>query len=154
SLAWMGRGHRFDVVADAMARSRGRGLEICAQVILGLPGESREEMRATARELARLEIASVKIHNLHALKGTRLTQMLEAGEVELPTLKEYVGYAVDFLEELPPTCVIDRISGDAPPQYLVGPAWCRNKQAVRAAIEAELRRRGTRQGCNSKPGGA
>jgi len=148
TLDWMNRGHHYEAFVDAVKRSRRRKLEIGAHVILGLPGESRRDMLATARELARLQIDSVKLHNLHAIKGTPLAEMVASGDVRLPELDEYVGYAVDFLEELPPGCVIDRLSGDAPPQYLAGPSWCLDKSAVRRAIEAEFARRKTWQGRN------
>jgi radical SAM protein (TIGR01212 family) len=146
TLDWMNRRHHYDAFLDAHQRSRRRNLVIGAHVILGLPGESSEDMLATARELARLRIDSVKLHNLHAVRGTPLADMVTSGEVRLSGLDEYVGWVVDFLEELPPSCVIDRLSGDAPPQYLVGPSWCLDKSAVRAAIEAELQRRDTWQG--------
>ena len=146
TLDWMNRGHHYDAFLDAVRRSRCRGLEIGAHVILGLPGESREDMVATAREVARLQIDSVKLHNLHAVRNTPLADLVLSGEVRLPVLEEYVGYVVDFLEELPPNCVIDRLSADAPPEYLVGGNWCLDKSAVRTAIEAEFRRRDTWQG--------
>ena len=63
SLDWMNRGHHHDAMLDAMERSRGRGFEIGAHAILGLPGESHDDMLATARELARLQVDAVKIHN-------------------------------------------------------------------------------------------
>jgi radical SAM superfamily enzyme len=53
---------------------------------------------------------------------------------------------VDFLELLPPEMIVERISGDAPPDYFLGPAWCLDKPAVRAALEEEFRRRDTWQG--------
>lgn len=146
TLDWMNRGHHYDAFLDAFQRTRRRGLLIGAHVILGLPGESPEDMLATARELARLRIDSVKLHNLHAVRNTPLAEMVADGEVRLPELEEHVGYVVDFLEQLPPSCVVDRLSGDAPPQYLVAPSWCLDKSAVRAAIDAELRRRDTWQG--------
>jgi radical SAM superfamily enzyme len=59
---------------------------------------------------------------------------------------EYVSTVVDFLERLPPDCVVERVSGDAPPGYLVGPAWCLDKPGLRAALEAEFVRRETWQG--------
>ncbi len=59
---------------------------------------------------------------------------------------EYVRTLVDFLELLPPRCVVERISGDAPPDYFVGPAWCLDKPAVRNAVDAETLRRDTWQG--------
>ncbi len=151
SLAWLNRGHRYDAFLDAVRRSRLRRLNVGAHVILCLPGETREDMLATARELARLKIDSVKLHNLHAVKDTPLADMVAAGRaatsrVDLPSRDEYVDCVVGFLEQLPPHCVIDRLSGEAPPEYLVGPAWCLEKAAVRRAIEAELLRRDTWQG--------
>ena len=59
---------------------------------------------------------------------------------------EYVDTLVDFLELLPPRCVVERVSGDAPPDYLVGPAWCLDKPALRQALDANSRRRDTWQG--------
>ena len=70
SLDWMNRGHHHDAFLDAIDRSRGRGFEICAHVMLGLPGESHEDMLETAREVARLGVESIKIHNLYAVKNT------------------------------------------------------------------------------------
>ncbi len=153
TLDWMNRGHHYDAFLDAAARTRRRGLRLGAHVILGLPGESREDMRATARELARLRVDSVKLHNLHVVRGTPLADMLARGEVALPRLDEYVGYAVDFVERLAPDCVIDRLSGDAPAKYFLAPDWCLNKPAVRDAILAEFRRRRTRQGAKFAGGG-
>jgi len=146
TLDRIGRGHHYDAFLDAVRRSRRRGLRIGAHVILGLPGESPQDMLQTAGELARLQIDSVKLHNLHAVKETPLVDLVASGEVHLPSLNQYVGWVVDFLERLPLSCVIDRLSGDAPRQYLVGPDWCLDKSAVRRAIEAEFRRRRTWQG--------
>lgn len=146
SLDWMNRGHHHDAFLDAIQRSRGRGFEICAHVILGLPGESHEDMLATAREVARLRLDAIKIHNLYVVKGTQLAEDYAAGRVQLLTRDEYVRTVVDFLELLPPNCVVERISGDAPPDYFVAPAWCLDKPALRAAIDAEFTRRDTWQG--------
>ena len=146
TLDWLNRGHHFDAFLDAAERSRRLGLEIGVHVILGLPGESRDDMLATARQIARLGVASVKIHNLYAVRNTRLEEMLAAGEVRLPERDEYVNCVADFLEVLPPDCVVDRLSGDAPRAYLVGPQWCLDKSAIRAAVIAELARRGSWQG--------
>ncbi|MCA9231505.1 MAG: TIGR01212 family radical SAM protein [Planctomycetales bacterium] len=146
SLEWMNRGHDHDSFLDAMERSRGKGFEICAHVLLGLPGESHEDMLATARELARVGVDAVKIHNLYCVKNTKLAEQVEAGEVELIGQDTYVQAVVDFIELLPPTVVVERISGEAPPDYFVGPSWCLDKPAVKRAIEAEFVRRDSWQG--------
>ena len=146
SLDWMNRGHHHDSFLDAVERSRGRGFEICAHAILGLPGESHADMLATAHELARVQINAVKIHNLYCVKNTALADQVEAGEVELMGRDDYVRTIVDFLEVLPPSMVVERISGDAPPDYFVGPSWCLDKPAVKLAIQAEFERRDTWQG--------
>ena len=146
SLDWMNRGHHHDSFLDAVERSRGRGFEICAHAILGLPGETHGDMLATARELARVNIDAVKLHNLYCVENTALADQVAAGEVELMGRDDYVRTVVDFLELLPPSMVVDRVSGDAPPDYFVGPSWCLDKPAVKLAIEAEFQRRDTWQG--------
>ena len=146
SLDWMNRGHHHDAMIDAVERSRGRGFEIGAHVILGLPGESHADMLATARELGRLGVDAVKIHNLYCVKNTPLAEQVARGEVRLMERAEYVRTVVDFIERLPPTMIVDRISGDAPPDYFIGPSWCLDKPAVKAAVLAEFGRRGTWQG--------
>lgn len=151
SLDWMNRGHHHDATVDAFRRARGRSFELCAHIMLGLPGESRADMLATARELHGLGVQAVKIHNLYAVKGTPLADQVANGEVTLMERPEYVETLVDFLELLPPNVVIERVSGEAPPQYFIGPAWCLDKPAVRLAIDAELERRDSWQGKKFAP---
>ena len=146
SLDWMNRGHHHDAFVDAVGRSRNRGFQICAHVMLGLPGESHADMMATAHEVARLELDAVKIHNLYAVRNTPLAEWVESGQVRLMERDEYVSTLVDFLELLPPHCIVERTSGEAPPEYLVGPAWCLDKPALRRAIDAEFLSRDSWQG--------
>ena len=146
SLDWMNRGHHYDAFVDAVKRCRGRGLNLCAHVILGLPGESREDMLATADACAAFGLDAVKIHNLHVVRDTPLEKMYRNGEVTLFERDEYVELVCDFLERLPANVVIHRLNGDAPRDYLVAPEWCLEKAALLSAIEREFERRGTRQG--------
>jgi radical SAM protein (TIGR01212 family) len=150
SLDWMNRGHHHDAFVDAVERSVGRGFEICAHIMLGLPGESHDDMLATADEVARLRIDSVKIHNLYVVKNTPLADQVLRGEVQLMSRDDYVRTLVDFLERLPATMVVERISGDAPPDYFLGPAWCLDKPGVLRALRHEFDRRGTYQGACAK----
>ena len=146
SLDWMNRGHGHLVTVNAMERSRNRGFELCLHIILGLPGESHADMLATAREVARLRPDAIKIHNLYAVKNTPLGEQVQRGEVALMNRDEYVRTLVDFLERIPTGTVVERISGEAPPSYFVGPAWCLDKPAVRQAVDQEFERRSTWQG--------
>jgi radical SAM protein (TIGR01212 family) len=146
SLDWMNRGHHFDSFVDAVQRCRGRDLDVCAHVILGLPGESWADMLATADALATLPVNGVKIHNLHVVRNTPLDEMYRVGTVRMLERAEYVELVCDFLERLPPSMVIHRLSGDAPPDYLVAPQWCLDKPALLRAIDAELVRRDSWQG--------
>jgi radical SAM protein (TIGR01212 family) len=147
TLDWMNRGHHYDAFVEAVEKVRRYGIpHIGAHVILGLPGEDRDEILATAREVARLGLDSIKLHNLYVVRNTPLARMVDQGEVRMLDRDEYVSLAVDFLEQLPLHCVVDRLSGDAPPQYLVGPMWCLDKQGLRKAVEDELIRRDSWQG--------
>ena len=150
SLDWMNRGHHFDAFVDAVRRCQGRGLDLCAHVILGLPGESRKDMLATADTLAGLPVHAVKIHNLHVVKDTPLEKMYERGQARMFEREEYVQIVCDFLERLRPEMVIHRLSGDAPPDYLVAPLWCLDKPALLRAIHEELERRDSWQGKNRR----
>lgn len=147
TLDLLRRGHHFDAFLDACTRAHARKLHVGAHLILGLPGESRDDMLSTSRRLASLRLHSIKLHNLYAVRGTRLGELAAAGQLRLPSFDEHVAHVVDFLEETPGECVIDRISGDAPMEYLLGPNWCCDTAAIRAAVNAEFQRRGTWQGC-------
>lgn len=146
SLEWMNRGHGHDATIDAIERSRGRGFEICAHLMLGLPGESPADMLETAREVARLEIDDVKFHNLYAVDQTPLAEQLRRKEVRLLERDEYISTLVDCLERLPPNMIVERISGEAPDPYFLGPAWCLDKPGVLRALQSEFLRRDSWQG--------
>jgi radical SAM protein (TIGR01212 family) len=150
-LKWLNRAHTHAQMINAIDRSRGRGFECCAHVILGIPGETHDMMMQTADEIGRLGFDSIKLHNLYAVQGTPLGQQVMAGEITLMDRDTYLRTVVDFLERIPPTVIVERISGDAPPKFLIEPQWCLHKSALRIAIEAEFTRRGSRQGSRYQP---
>ena len=122
TLAWLRRGHDYRAFLDAYRRGRARRLNLGVHVILGLPGESRDDMLATARELAALDLHSIKPHNLYAVRNTALADEVAAGRVRLLELNEYVDCLVDFLEELPGRFVIERLWRRRPAGVPRGPA--------------------------------
>ena len=146
TLEYLRRGHDYRTFREACAAAGQRGLRVCVHVILGLPGEGRREMLATADALAELKVDGVKIHLLHVLRGTPLGDLYQAGEVAVLEQDEYVSLAADFLERLHPDTLVQRLTGDGPRQLLLAPLWSLNKWEVLNAIDAELERRGSRQG--------
>jgi len=146
SLDWMNRGHHHDASMEALERCRGRDFEVGLHIMLGLPGETHEMMMQTARQVAAWNVESVKLHNLYVVHGTELLEQVRSGQVRLLDLQEYVEIVADFLELLPTQMVIERISGDAPPNSLVAPQWCLHKGAIKKSLIATFQRRGTHQG--------
>ena len=146
TLAAIGRGHDLASFETAVHGCRERGIRVCAHVILGLPGESREEMLSGAEYLNRSGVEGVKIHLLHVMRGTRLAEQYLAGEVRVMDRDRYVGLVCDFLERLDPRIVVQRLTGDGNRQDLLAPLWSLAKFEVLNCIDHELERRGTRQG--------
>jgi radical SAM protein (TIGR01212 family) len=151
TLAAIGRGHDFAAFCRAVNATKGRGIWICAHVILGRPGETPEQRRATARAVADLGIDGIKIHLLYVVKGTRLDRLYRQGGYECLSRHQYVDLVCDFLERLPPQMVIHRLTGDPHPEELVAPDWSLQKRETLAMIQATLKKRRTRQGCRYAP---
>lgn len=145
TLQAVNRGHDHACFVEAVRRSKQKGLRICAHLILGLPGESREQMLASVEELNRLGVDGVKLHHLHVLKGSQLEQEYRTGGLQLMTRDEYVALVVDALELLDPQIMIHRLMGDGRSE-LVAPDWSRRKLEVLNRIDAELVKRDSRQG--------
>ncbi len=146
TLNWLKRGHDFATFAKAYHDAKSRGLRVCVHVILGLPGESRADMLATADILAELQVDGVKLHLLHVLQNTPLGSLFAEGKVQLLGMDEYVSLVVDVMERLHPATLIHRLTGDGPRDQLLAPLWSLKKWEVLNAIDAEFKRRGSRQG--------
>ncbi len=146
SLVRMGRGHTVSDFERALTRLKEADVDVCAHVILGLPGETPDMMTETARFLNETGVWGVKIHNLHVLKDTPLEGEFMRGEVRIPALEEYAGWVVDFLEVLRPEIVIHRFNSHGPRRLTVAPKWSVNKLATLNAVHAELERRDSFQG--------
>ncbi|NVN98519.1 MAG: TIGR01212 family radical SAM protein [Geobacteraceae bacterium] len=145
TLERIGRGHDFGAFRAAVESVKSRGIRLCVHVILGLPGESREEMLQTPAILNDLGVDGVKIHLLHVNRDTRLAGLYEKGEICLPEKAEYVELVCDFLERLKPEIFIQRLTGDGG-KDLIAPRWSAAKFEVLNTIDDELERRGSRQG--------
>ncbi len=146
TLARIHRGHDFAAFQHAVAMTRNRRIQICAHVILGLPGENRETMLATAKSVADAGIDGIKIHLLYVVRGTAMESLYASGAYRCLEQPEYVQIVCDILERLPESMVIQRLTGDPHPEELVAPQWSLQKRETLAMIHAELERRDTWQG--------
>lgn len=146
TLARINRGHTFRSFRQSVAATRERGINVCAHVILGLPGETREQMLETARTLAELGINGIKIHLLYVVKGTPLETLYHDGEYQCLEQQTYVDLVCRFIELLPPEVVIQRLTGDPHPDELVAPAWSLDRNQTFALIKDKLEREDSWQG--------
>ncbi|MFC1849601.1 TIGR01212 family radical SAM protein [candidate division CSSED10-310 bacterium] len=146
TLKKINRGHTFEDFENALTLIADRKIRLCVHVILGLPGETYDDMMLTAETLAGLPLQAVKIHVFHVLQGTLVEHEFRAQKLTLFKLADYVATVTSFLERLPYSMTIQRLAADAPPQYLVAPLWITRKGEIIQAVEREFARRGTYQG--------
>ena len=123
-----------------------RRFTIGVHLINGLPGETADDMRQTAADVAELHPDMVKIHLAHVLSETELAALYQSGQYEPMTRDDYVAVTCDQLEMLPPDTIIGRVTGDGIADDLLAPQWSRRKTEVANEIDKELYRRGTYQG--------
>lgn len=146
TLRFINRHHDYAVFKDAVIKSAQRGIKAAAHIILGLPGESREDMLRTADLISDLPLSALKLHAFHILSGTKARKMYEAGEITLMDKDEYVTSLCDFLERIDPDLIMMRLVSNAKEDVLVAPKWVNEKDKVLSAIDREFEKRGTRQG--------
>ena len=146
TLAYINRGHDVQCFKDAVIKTQGRGIRICAHVILGLPHETRDDMLHTAAMISRLGIDGVKLHLLYVIKGTRLEGLYLQGEFKCLEQETYVNLVCDFLERIPAEMVIQRLTGDPHYRELLAPEWSLNKSDTLNLIQRTLEKRDSWQG--------
>lgn len=146
TLDFINRGHSFEDFANAVELTQKRGINICAHVIIGLPGETKSDILQTAKTIADMGVNGVKIHLLCVLKNTELENLYNAEQISLLPMDEYVETVCDFLELLPPSVTIHRLAGNGLQKLLIAPEWLGEKFKVLNMIDKELERRGSRQG--------
>lgn len=140
------RAHDFQCYKDGVAKLRKHNIHIVSHIINGLPQETPDMMLETAKEVAKLDVQGIKIHALHLLRGTAMVKQYEKGLLEFMEFDTYINLVCDQLEILPQNMVVHRITGDGPPDLLIGPMWTDKKWEVLNAIERELERRDSYQG--------
>ncbi len=132
------RGYPLSVYDDAVRKLSERGIEVITHIILGLPGETREEMLQTAAYVGQGPIAGIKIQLLHVLEGTDLAAEYKKGSFDCMTMEEYTDLVRDCISLLPEHVVIHRMTGDGAKKDLIAPLWSGDKKRVLNMLRSKL----------------
>lgn len=146
SLQFLNRNHSYDQFLDCFQKLKSRGIDVVVHLIVGIPGETREDMLATVREMNRLQPAGVKLHLFHVLKNTPLYDMYMRKEFSLLDKEEYIDAIVSMLESLSPEIVIHRLTGERDREIFAAPQWALDKMDTIQSIRKRMMDLGTYQG--------
>ncbi len=149
TLERINRKHTFEQSVKAIEETAKRGLHVGAHFIFGLPGESREMMMDSVKQVSQLPLTTIKFHQLQIVTGTAMVSDYKNHPEDYPlfTLEEYIDFIIRYTERLNPDFIIERFAGEVPPRFLAGPGWgrIRNDQ-INVKIEKEMEKRDTWQG--------
>lgn len=126
TLCRINRGHTWQVAVDAVERTAARGLPVGGHVILGLPGESREDILGQAADISRLPLDTLKLHQLQLIRGTRMAREYEERPEDFHffhDVDEYIALVVDYIQRLRPDLVLERFVSQSPKELLIAPDW-------------------------------
>lgn len=146
TLSFIRSGFTLKQFEDAVFALHARGIDVITHLILGLPGETADKMRASVRHAASLPIAGIKLQLLHILKGTDLGRLYEKEPFPLFSLEEYCDFVTECLALLPPELVIHRLTGDGPKNLLIAPTWSADKKRVLNTIQKYMKEKNLWQG--------
>ena len=142
------RCYDLSVYDEAIRALTDRGIRVVVHLILGLPGETKQDMIDSVNYVCESGAWGLKLHLLNVVKGSRMEADYSDYNA-FDSLESYVDFVCDLLEIIPPEIVIHRMTGDAPRKILITPEWSYRKRTILNGIYAELRRRGSVQGCKS-----
>lgn len=126
TLRRINRGHTWQAAVDAVERTAARGLPVGGHVILGLPGESREDILGQAADISRLPLDTLKLHQLQLIRGTRMAREYEEQPEDFHLFQdvdEYIALVVDYIQRLRPDLVLERFVSQSPKELLIAPDW-------------------------------
>ena len=153
TLRRINRGHDFAEAEEAIRRTAARGIAVGAHLILGLPGESRDEILRHADRLSDLPLTTLKLHQLQLIRHTRMALEFERQpeDFHLFTVDEYIDLAIDFIERLDPAIALERFVSQSPKELLIAPDWGLKNYEFTARVNRRLAERDSWQGkCRAK----
>ena len=148
TLKRINRGHTFEVAEEAIRMTAARGIRVGAHIILGLPGESNEQLIVQAGVLSRLPLTTLKLHQLQLIKGTRMAHEFEMQpeDFHLYSADEYIDLVIDYVEHLRPDIVLERFVSQSPKELLIAPDWGLKNHEFTDKVKKRMRERDAWQG--------
>lgn len=138
TLKRINRGHDFACYQTIARRARELGLKVCAHLIVGLPGDSREDNLATIDQVVATGVDGIKLHPLHIVEGSKMGQAWKAGRLAALSLEGYSAIAAEMIRRTPPEVVYHRVSASARKPTLLAPEWCENRWLAMTEIGRDL----------------
>lgn len=138
SIKYIRRGYETKIYDKAVAKLNHIGIHSISHVILGLPGESHEDMLNTVRHVVDVKSGGIKLQLLHVLEGTALAADFCAGKFEVLSMEEYIRIVKSCLEVIPNDMVVHRLTGDGAKKDLIAPLWSADKKRVLNTMRKEL----------------
>ena len=148
TLRRINRGHTYAEAEEAIRRMASRGIYTGAHLILGLPGESREEILSHAGRISKLPLTTLKLHQLQLIRNTRMAKEFEESPADfhLYSVDEYIDLVIDFVERLNPDIVVERFVSQSPKELLIAPDWGLKNYEFTAKVLKRFAERNTWQG--------
>ena len=148
TLKRINRGHTFEVAEEAIRKTAVRGIRVGAHIILGLPGETNEQLIKQAGVLSALPLTTLKLHQLQLIKGTRMAHEFEMQpeDFHLYSADEYIDLVIDYVEHLRPDIVLERFVSQSPKELLIAPDWGLKNHEFTDKVKKRMRERDAWQG--------
>lgn len=140
------RGYYRDSFEKAMEILNKYGIPVVVHLIVGLPGETLEDVKETVAYINRFKLFGIKIHSIYVMAGTALADMYSHGEYTPPSMAEYVESAIYILTHIHPSLTVHRLTGDCPRDLLIAPDWNRSKTEIINTIVYKMQFEGLSQG--------
>ena len=148
TLKRINRGHTYADTVETVNRTAACGILTGGHVILGLPGETDDEIIAQAAELSRLPLTTLKMHQLQLIRGTKMAREFECRpeDFHLFSVDEYIDLVIDYVEHLRPDLILERFVSQSPKELLIAPDWGLKNYEFTARVQKRMKERGAYQG--------
>ncbi len=146
TLERINRGHTAEEFFDCIKRAQKYNLNIATHLIFGLPGETKEQMLSSVKQVSSIGLKGIKIHQLCIYKGTPLEQEYKDGKISVFKEDEYMELVGQALELLPSDMIIMRLLAEGRKEEILAPQWCFEKTRLNAALEKYLDTQEIKQG--------